>query len=107
MLGMARSETDFLLRKTTRQILDRLEEETGVNPGYMKNGSLIVSSTKVRNTFVKDDEDIVSLIFSLVAIKKKFLVVMIMLSFVDTYYINNFLIIKRNVVNYQIYIYFM
>lgn len=47
MHGLARTETDFLLRETTRQILDRLEEETGVSPGWIKNGSLLISSIKV------------------------------------------------------------
>lgn len=49
MYGLARSEVDFLLRKTTRQILKRLEEETGVSSGWINNGALLVSSTAVKS----------------------------------------------------------
>lgn len=55
MHGLARSETDFLLRQTTRQILNRLEAETGVSPGWIMNGSLLVSSTRSCPEVRKDD----------------------------------------------------
>lgn len=50
MHGLARSEVDFLLRQKTRQILNRLEDETGVNTGWIMNGSLLVSSTRVHTS---------------------------------------------------------
>ena len=41
------SDVDVSLLAYTHQLLQGLEEETGVNPGYIVNGGLFVASTKV------------------------------------------------------------
>ncbi|XP_042228369.1 sarcosine dehydrogenase, mitochondrial-like [Homarus americanus] len=42
------SDSDIHLINTTRKLLLRLEEETGINPGWINNGGLFIASTKER-----------------------------------------------------------
>ncbi|XP_064088685.1 sarcosine dehydrogenase, mitochondrial-like [Macrobrachium nipponense] len=42
------SETEVKLVQTTRDLLMRLESETGVNPGWINNGTLMVADSKIR-----------------------------------------------------------
>ncbi|XP_045607468.2 LOW QUALITY PROTEIN: sarcosine dehydrogenase, mitochondrial [Procambarus clarkii] len=42
------SDTEIQLINTTREMLLRLEKETGVNPGWINNGGLFIASTKER-----------------------------------------------------------
>jgi len=42
------SDTDVRLLSYTHELLNRLEAETGVDPGYMVNGGLFVASSKER-----------------------------------------------------------
>ncbi|KAG0711741.1 Sarcosine dehydrogenase, mitochondrial [Chionoecetes opilio] len=41
-----KTETEYLLRDVTAAMVRRLEGETGVSPGWIQNGSLLVSSTE-------------------------------------------------------------
>jgi len=41
------SDTDIQLLKITKNVIDRLEDETGINPGYINNGGLFLASSKV------------------------------------------------------------
>ena len=41
------SDTDVRLLSYTHQLLNSLEEETGVDPGYIVNGGLFIASSKV------------------------------------------------------------
>ena len=50
MSTLGRSERDYIFRKTTLDMLRRLEEETGVSPGLIENGGVFVSSTKVKDS---------------------------------------------------------
>lgn len=42
------SDTEIALINTTREMLRRLEDETGVNPGWINNGGLFIASSKER-----------------------------------------------------------
>lgn len=42
------SDTEIQLIHTTREMLIRLEQETGVNPGWINNGGLFIASNKER-----------------------------------------------------------
>lgn len=42
------SDTDIKLLATTREILTNLENETGVNPGWINNGGLFIASNEER-----------------------------------------------------------
>lgn len=42
------NETEMLLCNITRNLLDSLEEETGVHAGFHMNGGLFIASTKER-----------------------------------------------------------
>ncbi|KAK8402056.1 hypothetical protein O3P69_001267 [Scylla paramamosain] len=55
MSTMGRSETDYSLRNTTLNMLRRLEEETGVSPGLIENGSVYISSTRKGQAVRKDE----------------------------------------------------
>ena len=42
------SDVDVRLLTHTHQLLGGLEDETGVDPGYIVNGGLFIASSKVR-----------------------------------------------------------
>lgn len=42
------NETEMLLNNITRELMDTLEEETGVGSGFVMNGGLFIASTKER-----------------------------------------------------------
>ena len=43
------SDVDVALLAYSHDLLSRLEQETGVDPGYIVNGGLFIASTKVIN----------------------------------------------------------
>lgn len=46
------SDVEVQLLNTTRELLMSLEEETGINPGWINNGGLYLAHTKVRRSMV-------------------------------------------------------
>ena len=42
------NDTEIQLIDITRKLLLRLENETGVNPGWINNGGLFIASNKVK-----------------------------------------------------------
>lgn len=46
------SDVDVRLLAYTHQLLQNLEEETGVSPGYNVNGGLFIASSKVGPTCI-------------------------------------------------------
>lgn len=42
------SDIDLKLLATTRELLTNLENETGINPGWIKNGGLFIASSEER-----------------------------------------------------------
>lgn len=41
------SDVDIKLLKTTRNVLENLEKETGINPGWINNGGIFIARTEV------------------------------------------------------------
>jgi sarcosine dehydrogenase len=48
------NDTDIQLLASTRALLGRLEDETGIDPGYNQNGGLFLASTKVTKHYYTD-----------------------------------------------------
>ena len=42
------NDTEIELLKTTRNLIERLENETGISPGWVKNGGLFIALNKVK-----------------------------------------------------------
>lgn len=48
IMQMRASDTDMRLRAKTREILSKLHNETGQDPGWQNNGGLYVARSKVK-----------------------------------------------------------
>lgn len=43
------NDVEVQLLRGTKNVLDNIEEETGQNPGFIRNGGLFIARTKVYN----------------------------------------------------------